>query len=458
MLSKWFEAEDYITSKHIVTVVETKIDATTTDTSINPKGCFINRADRNRFGGGIITYVNPALQPSPLETIQTKYCGKGLEITITRVKIAKLIIVVLGVYRPPNAIRQWFEEFRDLILEVTPYGKLILMGDLNCDLLKPDSPSTRLLLTILELGNIVLKAENKLDPTRVTFSSASCLDFIAVDWSLDVSRYEVSDLLLSDHHPVETDLDITFNPKITPIVKRSFKNVDINQLGLKLSEIRLENVNDPLLLDSQVQQWNQEFVTILDNFAPLRNFPRTRAKPIWVDNNTRGLMRLRKSMSKKAKSGTLNPEEWVILSNLKRCVKSRIRASVKNHGQRILAKNEPKETWKFIKKMTFTQIKGPAYLPDIDEINNFFGTLVSSDTQLPYNGGTQVYINRPALDVSQDVGFNILPLDCGRTEKLLRKVKANSATGPDDIPAFLVKKTSKLHSSKSHTNIQLEYL
>ncbi len=79
------------------------------------------------------------------------------------------------------------------------------MGDLNCDLLKPNCPNTRLLLTLLELGNLVLKDQFILTPTRVTKSSASCIDFIAVDWSIELSRYDVSDFLVSDHFPVEME-------------------------------------------------------------------------------------------------------------------------------------------------------------------------------------------------------------------------------------------------------------
>src|SRR5437867_6836613 len=82
-------------------------------------------------------------------------------------------------------------------------------------------------------------------------------------------------------------------------------------------------------------------------------------------------MRLRKSLANKAKVRTLNPEDWEVLSNLKRCIKSRIRASIKYPGQKKLSNNDPKETWKFIRKMTSTQSKGVTPLPDIDNLNNY---------------------------------------------------------------------------------------
>ena len=84
-MTKLDEAEYFITFKDICALVETKIDHITTDSAINPKGHFINRVDRNCFGGGVITYINPALHPCPLDVMQNKYSGKGLETTITRI-------------------------------------------------------------------------------------------------------------------------------------------------------------------------------------------------------------------------------------------------------------------------------------------------------------------------------------------------------------------------------------
>ena len=120
--------------------------------------------------------------------MQNKYSGKGLEITITRIKLLQLYLVIIGVYRPPSARGQWFETFREMIQEIIPFGKLVLMGDFNCDLLKTNSATTKSLLSILEFGNLIFKPEIKLAPTRITKSTASCIDLIVVDWSLPLSR------------------------------------------------------------------------------------------------------------------------------------------------------------------------------------------------------------------------------------------------------------------------------
>ncbi len=152
-------------------------------------------------------------------------------------------------------------------------------------------------------------------------------------------------------------------------------------------------------------------------------------------------MRLRKSMANKAKAGRLNQDDWGMLSNLKRCIKSRVRASIKRQGQEKISCNDPGQTWKFIRKMTFSQSKGATLLPDINDLNNYFASLVSEEAAQPVSDPTQQLATDSALDHSlEEEGFNISPFDCEQTEKLLKKVKANSSTGPDSIPAFLVKR------------------
>ena len=430
----------HITTKDIFTIVESKLDSTTQDKSINPNDYFINRVDRNSSGGGVVTFVHPALRPCPLDCLQSKYINLGLEITITKILLSRQNVIIIGLYRPPNSRRGWFDVFQESILDLTVHGKLILMGDLNCDLLCPNSPITKSFLTILELGNLVFKSEFILSPTRITSTSATCIDIIAVDRSLILSRYTVVDFLLSDHYPVEADLEVAYNSNIMPVMRRSFKNIDFDQLGAKMADIQLENVEDPRFLEDQIQLWNKKFISVLDDFAPLRAYPRCNKKPTWVDNDTRGLTRLRTSLARQIRTGTPGYDDMVKLSNLKRCIKSRVRASVKNQGKLVVSKNNPKETWKFIKKTTFTQRKGLNYLPDVEEVNNFFADLVriGSPQNIPI-------VNCDYQGDSADK-FDILPLDCYKTKKLLQRVKPNSATGHDDIPPFLIRRLAEFIS------------
>ena len=149
-------------------------------------------------------------------------------------------------------------------------------------------------------------------------------------------------------------------------------------------------------------------------------------------------MRLRASKAKKLKSGTPTPEDIELVKNLKRCIKSSVRAAIKNHGKEILQNNNPRESWKFIKKVTFTDSKGSNFLSDIERANNFFANIVKAAEPVIESA----FIARPNTSVTDGAGesFDIVPLDIRASTKLLQQVKTNSSTGPDDIPAFLIRK------------------
>ena len=133
-----------------------------------------------------------------------------------------------------------------------------------------------------------------------------------------------------------------------------------------------------------------------------------------------------------------NPSDILIhdsVKKLKRQVKSRIRASFKSQAKAALDKHQPKAAWKLIRKATFTQAKGPSHLPDIDKINNYFAELVQAE---PNQEGINHHTTTGTATTNEL--FEITPLSVSMTSNLLRRVKADTTTGPDEFPAFLIKK------------------
>src|SRR6266516_6391863 len=96
---------------------------------------------------------------------------------------------------------------------------------------------------ILELENSSIQSK-PLMPTRITDNCSSCLDLIAVDRSLEVSIYSVSDFLASDHHPVVASILVLNYSSLSPIIKRSFKDVDFVDLGSRLADLQLNGIDD----------------------------------------------------------------------------------------------------------------------------------------------------------------------------------------------------------------------
>ena len=102
-------------------------------------------------------------------------------------------IIIIGVYRPPQARPHWFDTFNDLTLELLNKGKLIVMGDLNADIIHPLVQPAKALLDSLALAGTRFTTS---EPTRVTRTTATCIDIIAVNEDIIVNRSEGSSYCL----------------------------------------------------------------------------------------------------------------------------------------------------------------------------------------------------------------------------------------------------------------------
>src|SRR4051812_13540212 len=108
---------------------------------------------------------------------------------------------------------------------------------------------------------------------------------------------------------------------------------------------------------------------------------------------------------------------------------------------KILSESDPKSTWNFIRRIPFTQTKGSNPLHDIEVANQHFAELVHEEAAC-----ARTYLNSSTQLISSDDKFQISPLDVISTSNLLKRIKPNTATGPDNIPAFLIRKLAQFIS------------
>ena len=253
-----------------------------TSSSISVDNYTTNRLDRNSNGGGIVTYVKNSLISMSLEKIQNDFNKAKMETTVTEVVMTnRQKSIILGVYRPPNSPSSWFDTFNQLIMTVTTLGPIIIMGDLNCDLLKPDVSSTKLLKSSLVLASTIIP---QVEPTRIGTHSATCIDIIAISEVFDCQYYSTGKLSASDHLPVAATIMVsisTIKPK--PLVKRSFKHTNMQLLSDAIREIVLIN-HDTHTVDEILGNWQQSFNKALDDFAPMKAYPMRRHRCIWMND------------------------------------------------------------------------------------------------------------------------------------------------------------------------------
>ena len=423
------EARCLVADSDICTLTETKLDSLVPEGSTSIEGYTQNRSDRNSAGGGVVTYINSMLRPVQLDLLQAEAKEMGLEMTLSRIEISKKkSLVILGIYRPPNAKKSWFSDLDSILLKLLCLGSLVMMGDLNADLLNPNVQPGKALSSSLELADTVVL---NIQPTRIQGNSATCLDIIAIDRHLEVTDYSVLNTSASDHFPVAASLKLQLTSVIQPILRRNFNKVDMGLVSAQLLDISPPpDMNAEL--DEVLTTWHDKFIDIMDSVAPLRKTAwRKKPTPPWFNADIKFHIERRDWLGKCLKTCGEDEIEAIEeeLKTARKIVKSRIRRAMKNEGSRALHGSNSREAWKFIRATTFSS-RGKSDIPiEPDILNNALAAVVQSISSVP--------LTAPVPTIRDD-SFEFHPFSENQVTRMLLSQKTNTATGPDEIPASLV--------------------
>ena len=105
------------------------------DSEISVAGYNIVRKDRNRHGGGVLTYIRESIPYSK----QSDLVPNPLEMLCVEISRAdSRSFLVSSCYRPPNSATHLFDCYEYFIQKCDVENReVIIMGDLNCDVLTP---------------------------------------------------------------------------------------------------------------------------------------------------------------------------------------------------------------------------------------------------------------------------------------------------------------------------------
>ena len=107
--------------------------------------------------------------------------------------MSKMRMLVCNVYRPPDVKAEWMDELAGMIEHGVQEGKtVVVLGDFNCDMLRPNSHACRLGMVMSEYGLEQLG----IGPTRVTENSSTQIDLLS---SEVFQHVDSEDPGLSDH-------------------------------------------------------------------------------------------------------------------------------------------------------------------------------------------------------------------------------------------------------------------
>lgn len=112
----------------IISVTETWLDDSITNTEVNILGYTILRKDRNRCGGGVCMYVREDIAYTSLQLDSVNNTDEMLCVELLLPKTKPIIVGTC--YRPPQQ-SSFVEQFEKCLSQLKADCEIILLGDLN---------------------------------------------------------------------------------------------------------------------------------------------------------------------------------------------------------------------------------------------------------------------------------------------------------------------------------------
>ena len=183
----------YKTRAAVISITETWLYQSVTDSEVNINGYVILRRDRDRSGGGVCLYVREDVTFTPLK-IENQ--NKDSEVLCIELFLPKTKPITVGVcYRPPKQ-HNFIEQFEAILAQFKPEHETVLLGDFNICYNDKKGPLYKSYSTTLKMFNLTQIIK---DPTRVTDTSSTIIDHILCNNFENISQFGVLDIGLSDH-------------------------------------------------------------------------------------------------------------------------------------------------------------------------------------------------------------------------------------------------------------------
>ena len=191
----------------VITISETWLNSTVTDSEVTIDGYELYRQDRLRKrGGGVCACIRKDITVTVLKDIShlSKNYFYQFWLKLQYRKLRSIVICIS--FRPPDCPLSCFEELLkpSYIKALTTNKPITVLGDLNCNVLK-ESPESKALSNFLSETNL---KQIIITPTRITDTCESLVDVILVSSPDLVHAYGVINTPISDHLPVYVELEL----------------------------------------------------------------------------------------------------------------------------------------------------------------------------------------------------------------------------------------------------------
>ena len=440
-----------------ITFCETKLNSNIQHLYSIP-GYNLHTNNNSRHSGGVAIYIRENADCFIRNDLT--FMDSYIETLFIEIKSLPNNIIIGVVYRRPKTDAIAFiNKLDDILIKVACENKsTIITGDFNFNLLKLDSIATVQEYLMNFQSKCFFNLINK--PTRVTPTSATCLDHI---WCNNLKALQSCGIIysrISDHFPVVSSFDLTCskntNSKITKLI-RKFNDTNTEKFTESLRntswDLVLSSINPNVILENFYSIFNALF----NKHFPLEPVKHTKSndnKP-YITNEIKSLIKEKHKLQRKyAKYPVTYGEQFRQLRNR---VTQKIRVAEANYYKSLLDNNKgnSKKTWQAIN----TILRRNKTNKSPETLNTDIGSLTASkDIANHFNKffteiGPRLSENVPSslhnfshyLGEAKQNEFILSPV----TEaELLCTINLlnDSAAGFDEIPSSLIKKTASILS------------
>ena len=183
---------------------------------------------------------------------------------------------IISWYRPPNDLIEGFRHLERVVSFVDSKSKeIILLGDTNCNLMNNETVTSHSHVQALEniyqqfgFSQIIREA------TRVTVTTSTLIDHIAVSNKLNILESGVIKTTFSDHYLIYCNgkLRGAFIKEHMFIISRKMKNFDKEAFLRDVSTLPWDNIVRSLeTLGETIDRFTETLMLLIEKHAPLQH-------------------------------------------------------------------------------------------------------------------------------------------------------------------------------------------
>ena len=268
----------YDIAPEVLTISETKLDDTFPDAQFIIDG-YINpgnlRRDRNKYGGGLITYIKRGIPHKRLPKMEPT----NSEVTCIELTFGKRKWGYVAVYRPPNEnVNVFFANLSMCLEQITnQYDHIIITGDININTRDDNCPGYQIYRNFLDTFSLknLIKSDTCHTKRNDKHISTSIDVFMTNRATLFFDTNVINTGISDCHSLIGSLLKATYRrSKPYKIEYRNYKKLytnfdyfrnDINNIDKNKT---LEDKSDP---NKYYENFTSTFGEILNRHAPLKN-------------------------------------------------------------------------------------------------------------------------------------------------------------------------------------------